>query len=164
MALFTGSIGTSRSQVDNGDEDRERRPDSCARARQARSPGRDKSHQLLPVRCLLRAKSPPDTAPIRYLILQSSNGRNAIKFYEAGMDLELSRNVEESFRLFQGRILDEYEAMIQEVGFHVIDATGSIEEQQQQMRHIVTRELGDSLSNGVMRAAQGDIDAAQAAS
>ena len=29
--------------------------------------------------------------------------------------------------------------MIQEVGFHVIDATGSIEEQQRQMRDIVTR-------------------------
>src|SRR5581483_9622926 len=56
-------------------------------------------------------------------------GRNASKFYEAGMDLGLSRNVEESFRIFQGRILEEYEAMIQEVGFHVIDATGSIEEQ-----------------------------------
>jgi len=53
--------------------------------------------------------------------------------------------------------------MIQEVGFHVIDATGSIEEQQQQMREIVMRELGESLRNGVMRASQGDFDAAQAA-
>jgi dTMP kinase len=90
-------------------------------------------------------------------------GRNAIKYYEAGMDLELSHNVEESFRIFQGRILDEYEAMIQEVGFHVIDATGSIEEQQQQMRDIVTQELGENLRTGVLRASQGDIDAAQSA-
>ena len=79
------------------------------------------------------------------------------------MDLGLSRNVEESFRIFQGRILDEYEAMIQEVGFHVIDATGSIEEQQQQMRDIVMQELGESLRNGVMRASPGDFDAAQTA-
>ena len=57
-------------------------------------------------------------------------GRDAIKYYEAGMDLGLSRDVEESFRIFQGRILDEYEAMAQEMGFHVIDATLSIEEQQ----------------------------------
>jgi dTMP kinase len=91
-------------------------------------------------------------------------GRNAIKYYEAGMDLGLSRNVEESFRLFQGRILDEYEAMTQEVGFHVIDATGSIEEQQRQMRDITTKELGENLHNGhLLRASQGDIDAAQAA-
>ncbi len=70
--------------------------------------------------------------PLEVAIGRILGGRNAIKFYEAGMDLELSRNVEESFRIFQGRILDEYEAMIEEVGFHVIDATGSIEEQQQQ--------------------------------
>src|SRR6266704_1534344 len=41
-------------------------------------------------------------------------GRNAIKYYEAGMDLRLSRDVEESFRIFQGHILDEYEAMAAE--------------------------------------------------
>src|SRR6202521_5003959 len=54
-------------------------------------------------------------------------GRDAIKYYEAGMDLGLSRDVEESFRIFQGRILDEYEAMAGEMGFHIIDATLSIE-------------------------------------
>ena len=58
------------------------------------------------------------------------------------MDLGLSRNMEESFRIFQGRILDEYEAMIEEMGFHVIDATKSIEAQQREMRRIVMRELG----------------------
>ena len=101
--------------------------------------------------------------PLEVAIGRILGGRNAIKFYEAGMDLGLSRNVEESFRLFQGRILDEYEAMIEEIGFHVIDATGSIEEQQQQMREIVMQQLGESLQNTVLRATQGDIDAAKAA-
>src|SRR4029453_1432864 len=77
-------------------------------------------------------------------------GRNAIKYYEAGMDLELSRNVEESFRIFQGRILDEYEAMTAEMDFQVIDATLSIEEQQQQMREIVQKKLGRSLQAGTL--------------
>jgi len=77
-------------------------------------------------------------------------GRNVIKFYEAGMDLGLSRNVEESFRIFQGRILDEYEAMVQELGFHVIDAALSIEEQQRQMRKIVLGELGEALAHQVL--------------
>ena len=90
-------------------------------------------------------------------------GRDAIKYYEAGMDLGLSRNVEESFRLFQGRILEEYESMADEMGFHIIDATGSIEEQQSQMREIVVRELGESLRNGVLRAPQGETHAAEAA-
>jgi dTMP kinase len=102
--------------------------------------------------------------PLEVAIGRILGGRDAIKYYEAGMDLGLSRNVQESFRLFQGRILDEYEAMIDEVGFHVIDATGSIEDQQQQMREIVTRELGENMHNGhLLRASQGDIDAAKAA-
>jgi dTMP kinase len=82
-------------------------------------------------------------------------GRAEIKYYEAGMDLGLSRNIEESFRLFQGRILEEYESMAAEVGFHVIDATGSIEQQQREMREIVLRELGGSLRSGVLRLREG---------
>ena len=85
-------------------------------------------------------------------------GRDAIKYYEAGMDLGLSRDVEESFRIFQGRILDEYEAMKDEMGFHVIYATLSIEEQQGQMRRIVTDQLGDSVKNTVLRTPLGDHD------
>ena len=81
-------------------------------------------------------------------------GRDAIKYYEAGMDLGLSRDVEESFRIFQGRILDEYEAMAHEVGFNIIDATLSIEEQQRQMRQIVMDQLGDSTT--VLRTPIGD--------
>jgi dTMP kinase len=86
-------------------------------------------------------------------------GRNSIKYYEAGMDLGLSRNIEESFRLFQGRILDEYEAMAEEVGFEVIDATQSIEQQQQQMRAIVMRKIGEHLATGILRAPVGGAHA-----
>jgi dTMP kinase len=89
--------------------------------------------------------------PLEVALGRILGGRNAIKYYEAGMDLQLSRNVEESFRLFQGRILEEYEAMAPEMGFHVIDATRSIEEQQTEMREIVLREIGDSLRSGVLR-------------
>jgi dTMP kinase len=83
-------------------------------------------------------------------------GRNAIKYYEAGMDIGLSRNIEESFRLFQGRILEEYESMIAEMGFHVIDASGSIEDQQKQMRRIVMEELGERLRTDVLRSEPGE--------
>ena len=77
-------------------------------------------------------------------------GRDALKYYEAGMDLGLARDVEESFRIFQGRILDEYDAMAQEMGFHIIDATLSIEDQQKRMREIVVDQLGESLKNGIL--------------
>src|ERR1035438_6335236 len=89
-------------------------------------------------------------------------GRDALKYYAAGMDLGLARDVEESFRIFQGRILDEYEAMAEEMGFHVIDATQSIEEQQRHMRDIVMSEIGDDPKNGILHAPEGGEFHAQA--
>ena len=80
--------------------------------------------------------------PLEVSLGRILGGRNALKYYEAGMDVGLSRNIEESFRIFQGRILVEYEAMIEEMGFHVIDATKSIEAQQREMRRIVVKEIG----------------------
>ena len=73
------------------------------------------------------------------------------------MDLDLSRNIEESFRIFQGRILREYERMAEEMGFHVIDATRSIEQQQREMRRILMRELGESLRQGVLEAPRSEL-------
>jgi dTMP kinase len=97
--------------------------------------------------------------PLDVALQRILGGRNAIKYYEAGMDLGLSRSVEESFRIFQGRILDEYEAMTDEMGFRVIDATQSIEEQQRQMRRILMEVLGEHLKTGVLRAPAGEIHA-----
>jgi dTMP kinase len=85
-------------------------------------------------------------------------GRDALKYYEAGLDLGLARDVEESFRIFQGRILDEYDAIAHEMGFHIIDATQSIEVQQRRMREIVMKEIGPSLKKNVLHVpAQGDF-------
>jgi dTMP kinase len=89
--------------------------------------------------------------PLDVALNRILGGRAALKYYEAGMDLNLSRDVEESFRIFQSRILDEYEAMSSDMGFHVIDATLSIEDQQQQMRSIVVETIGDSLRNDILR-------------
>jgi len=112
------------------------------------------------VRNLYRFALEPDLCfyfrvPLDVALQRIVGGRNAIKYYEAGMDLGLSRDIQESFRLFQGRILDEYEAMTEELGFHVIDAALSIEEQQQQMRSVVVEALGEHLATGILRAPQG---------
>ena len=48
--------------------------------------------------------------------------RVKLKFYEAGMDLGWSANPVESFRLFQGKVLDEYDRIVDEFGLSVIDA------------------------------------------
>ena len=67
--------------------------------------------------------------------------RVKLKFYEAGMDMGWSADVNESFRLFQGKVLEEYDRLVDEFGLQVIDATGGIAEQQRRVRKLVAREL-----------------------
>ena len=67
--------------------------------------------------------------------------RVKLKFYEAGMDMGWSGEVNESFRLFQGKVLDEYDRLVEEFGLEVIDATGGIPDQQRRVRKLVAREL-----------------------
>jgi dTMP kinase len=81
-------------------------------------------------------RTPLDVAMKRIL-----GGRDALKYYEAGMDLGFSDDIEESFRTFQSRIVGEYEKMIEEFGLVVVDASRSIEEQQAEVRKIVSRAL-----------------------
>jgi dTMP kinase len=65
--------------------------------------------------------------------------RVKLKFYEAGMDLGWSGNPVESFRLFQGKVLDEYDRLVDEFGLEVVNAVGSITEQQRLVRSLVSR-------------------------
>jgi dTMP kinase len=67
--------------------------------------------------------------------------RVKLKFYEAGMDMGWSPSPPESFRIFQGKVLAEYDRIVGEHGLSVIDATRSITDQQRQFRGIVTRAL-----------------------
>jgi len=72
-------------------------------------------------------------------------GRPELKYYEAGMDLGLSDDPYESFKLFQERILAEYERMVPEFGLSVIDATRPIAEQQRHVREIINPILSGCL-------------------
>jgi dTMP kinase len=67
--------------------------------------------------------------------------RVKLKFYEAGMDMGWSANPVESFRLFQGKVLDEYDRLIEEFGLNVVSAVGSITEQQRVVRDLVARHI-----------------------
>ncbi len=69
------------------------------------------------------------------------SSRAQIKYYEAGMDLGLSDNKTTSFRLFQQRVINQYEAMIDEFGLVVINGTASVEKQQKQVRQVVKKVL-----------------------
>jgi dTMP kinase len=64
--------------------------------------------------------------------------RVKLKFYEAGMDLGWSSNPAESFKLFQGKVLDEYDRLVDEYGLEVINAVGSITEQQRLVRRLIS--------------------------
>src|SRR5262245_59604161 len=67
--------------------------------------------------------------------------RVKLKFYESGMDLGWSTNPVESFRLFQGKVLDEYDQLVEEFGLEVIDAAGSITDQQRLVRALITQHV-----------------------
>jgi dTMP kinase len=67
--------------------------------------------------------------------------RVKLKFYEAGMDMGWSTSLVDSFRLFQGKVLDEYDRLVEEFGLGVIDAVGSITEQQRVFRKLVSQHL-----------------------
>src|SRR5512136_2938269 len=69
------------------------------------------------------------------------DGRPQLKYFEAGMDLRLSSDPYESFRIFQGRILEQYLAMSTEFNFKVIDANQPIEVQQATVRQLVSQRL-----------------------
>ena len=64
-------------------------------------------------------------------------GRSKLKYYEAGMDLNLSNDPYESYRIFQGKIMEQYELMTRKDGFVAIDGTMDIETQQAAARKIV---------------------------
>ena len=69
------------------------------------------------------------------------DGRPQLKYFEAGMDLRLSTDPYESFRIFQGRILELYLAMSPEFDFQVIDANQSVEAQQAFVRQLVSHRI-----------------------
>ncbi|MBD3161983.1 MAG: thymidylate kinase [Candidatus Eisenbacteria bacterium] len=84
--------------------------------------------------------------PLHEAVHRIAAGRPTLKFYEAGLDLGLSDDPFESFRMFQGRIRGEYERLCEEFGLTRIDATQNIVRQQMQVREMVQPHL-----DGVMR-------------
>ena len=81
-------------------------------------------------------KVPLNTALDRIL-----GGRPTLKYHEAGMDLGLSQDPYESFRLFQSNIQSAYLKLAQEFGFTTIDATKPIDVQQEEVRAIVSERI-----------------------
>jgi len=101
------------------------------------------------VRKLYSFSIKPDMAfyfkvPIEVAISRLLGGtRGQFKYYEAGMDMNLSQDVTESFRTFQSRILAQYDKIVDEYQLITLDATKDIAKQQDAMRRLVDEALKD---------------------
>ena len=98
------------------------------------------------VRALYSFAVRPDLAlyfrvPIEVSLDRLMARRVKLKFYEAGMDMGWSQNLVESFRIFQGKVLDEYDRLVDEFDLSVIDASLAITDQQQMVRNLVSKQL-----------------------
>ena len=79
--------------------------------------------------------------PIQVACERILSNRAEIKFHEAGMDLGLSSDTRESFKIFQSKIMDQYKKMVDEFSLTPIDATEDIHEQQDIVRDAVKEKL-----------------------
>ena len=73
------------------------------------------------------------------------SGRPTLKYYEAGLDLGLSDDPYESYRIFQARILREYERIVKESNLVALDAALPLVTQQEILRRIVEPHLEGAL-------------------
>jgi dTMP kinase len=102
---------------------------------------------------LYRFAVPPDLGlyfdvPVDVAVERLMSGDATIGYHEAGMDLGLALDPVESFRRFQGRVLDRYDEVASEYGLHRIDATDPIDDQQEEVRHLAHKVIGERLSQG----------------
>ncbi len=79
--------------------------------------------------------------PLAVALDRILGGRAQLKYHEAGMDLGLSPDPTESFRIFQERVQQQYLSMVDEFGFTVIDAARTIEVQQEEVRAVVASQI-----------------------
>src|ERR1700720_4157788 len=80
-------------------------------------------------------------APLDVAVKRIMSGRPKLKYYEAGMDLGISLDRAESFRIFQERILSNYDSMIDSDRFVLMDGTVQVNKLQKLMR----QEMGEKV-------------------
>ena len=75
--------------------------------------------------------------PLRTALDRILSGRPALKYHEAGMDLGLSPDPVESFKIFQGRIHKTYELLAKKHGFTRISSNRPVEAIQEEVRGVL---------------------------
>ncbi|MBY0358017.1 MAG: dTMP kinase [Candidatus Obscuribacterales bacterium] len=72
--------------------------------------------------------------PLDDLLRRIVTSRGGLDFYESGRDIGMSTDLYQSFKLYQSKILHEYERMKEEFKFKMIDASQPLEQVQKLLR------------------------------
>jgi len=79
--------------------------------------------------------------PLETALGRILGGRANLKYFEAGMDLGLSVDIQESFRLFQQMVMEYYDRLAEEFHFVIVDATRPIPLQQETIRNFIADKI-----------------------
>lgn len=79
--------------------------------------------------------------PAEVALERIRTSRAEVMDFEAGLDLSLHSDPAESFRIFQGRIGRQFETMIEEFRFTVLNGTAAVGEQQRIVRQVISEKL-----------------------
>jgi len=79
--------------------------------------------------------------PLEVSLNRILEGRPTLKYHEAGLDMGWSTDPYESFRIFQGKVHEEYEKMAGPFGFTLVDATEEIHQQQAKVRQFIRENI-----------------------
>lgn len=79
--------------------------------------------------------------PLEVSLNRILEGRPTLKYHEAGLDMGWSTDPYESFRIFQCKVHSQYEAMRENFGFTVVDATEEIHVQQAKVRQMIREKI-----------------------
>lgn len=82
--------------------------------------------------------------PLEPLLRRIITTRGGLDFYESGRDLGMSTDLYQSFKLYQSKILEEYEAMAGELNFTSVAADEPIEAVQKALRNKVRKLLQET--------------------
>lgn len=73
--------------------------------------------------------------PLEALLKRIITTRGGLDFYESGRDIGMSTDLYQSFKLYQSKILQEYDHMVDEYNFKVLGADDPIETVQKHLRN-----------------------------
>ena len=79
--------------------------------------------------------------PLNIALERILDGRPQLKYHEAGMDLGFSTDPYESFKVFQGKIHEEYLRMAEEFEFMTVDGSQPPDQQQQFVRGLLQERI-----------------------